>query len=117
MRKKYIPEGYTQQNILLSNMKTRSKGCDFQKNVLKLIFRNTKGLESQDSGWGVSLVVLRICFARTERDICTPMFITALFRIARIWKQPRCPSAGEWIKKLWYIDIIEYYSAIKRNAF
>ena len=45
------------------------------------------------------------------------MFITALFIVARTWKQPRCPSADEWIKKLWYIDTMEYYSAIKRNAF
>ena len=45
------------------------------------------------------------------------MFTAALFTIARTWKQPRCPSTDEWIKKLWYIYIIEYYSAIKRNAF
>ena len=40
---------------------------------------------------------------RSERDTCTPMFITALFKIAKTWKQPRCPSADEWIRKLWYI--------------
>ena len=45
------------------------------------------------------------------------MFIAALFTISRTWKQPRCPSTDEWIKKLWYIHAIEYYSAIKRNAF
>ena len=45
------------------------------------------------------------------------MFIAALFMIARTWKQPRYPSADEWIKKLWYIYTMEYYSAIKRNAF
>ena len=45
------------------------------------------------------------------------MFITTLFKIARTWKQPRCPSAGEWIRKLCYIYIMEYYSAIKKNAF
>ena len=45
------------------------------------------------------------------------MFITALFIIPRTWKQPRCSSADEWIKKLWYIYIIEYYSAIKNNSF
>ena len=45
------------------------------------------------------------------------MFITALFTIARTWKLPRCPSAGEWIRKLWYIYIIEYYSAIKKTVF
>ena len=54
---------------------------------------------------------------RFERDTCTPMFITALFTIARAWKQPRCPSADEWIEKLWYIYTMEYYSAIKKNSF
>ena len=46
-----------------------------------------------------------------------PMFIAALFTIARTWMQPRCPSADEWIRKLWYIYMMEYYSAIKKNAF
>ena len=45
------------------------------------------------------------------------MFIAALFAIARTWKQPRCPSADEWMKKLWYVYTTEYYSAIKWNAF
>ena len=45
------------------------------------------------------------------------MFITALFIIARSWKQPRCPLADEWMRKLWYICTMEYYSAIKKNAF
>ena len=49
--------------------------------------------------------------------MCTPVFITALFTIATTWKQLRCPSAHEWIRKLWYIYIMEYYSAIKKNAF
>ena len=44
-------------------------------------------------------------------------FTEALFKLARTWKQPRCPSTDEWIKKLWYIYIMEYYSAIKRKAF
>ena len=54
---------------------------------------------------------------RIERDTCTPMFITALFTITRTWKQPRYPSVDEWIRKLWYIYTMEYYSAIKKNAF
>ena len=54
---------------------------------------------------------------RIERDTCTPMFIAALFKIARTWKQPRCPSADEWIRKLWYIYTMEDYSAIKMNTF
>ena len=53
---------------------------------------------------------------RIERDTCTPVFITALFIIARTWKQPRCLSADEWIRKLWYIYTMEYYSAIKKNT-
>ena len=54
---------------------------------------------------------------KIERDTCIPWFIVALFTIARTWKQPRCPPTDEWIKKLWYIFTVEYYSAIKRNAF
>ena len=52
-----------------------------------------------------------------ETRIERAMFITALFIMARTWKQPRCPSADEWIRKLWYIYTMEYYSAIKKNAF
>ena len=54
---------------------------------------------------------------RSERDTCTPMFITALFTVARTQKQPRCLSADELIRKLQYIYTMEYYSAIKKNAF
>ena len=54
---------------------------------------------------------------RIERDTCTPMFIAALFTIARTQKQPGCPLADEWIRKLWYIYTMEYYSTIKRNTF
>ena len=54
---------------------------------------------------------------RTERDTCTPVFIAALFTITRTWKQPRCPSADEWIRKPRYIYTMEYYSDIKKNAF
>ena len=50
---------------------------------------------------------------KTEKDTCTPMFTSTLFIMARTWKQPRCPSTDEWIKKLWYIYTMEYYSVIK----
>ena len=50
-----------------------------------------------------------------QKESRTTMFIAALFTIARIWKQPECPSTDEWIKKMWHIYTMEYYSAIKRN--
>ena len=51
----------------------------------------------------------------TCQDTCTPMFIAALFSIAKTWKQPKCPSTEEWIQKMWYIYTTEYYTAIKRS--
>ena len=48
-------------------------------------------------------------------DTCTPMFIAALSTIAKVWKEPKCPSMDEWIKKMWYICTMEYYLAIKKN--
>ena len=54
---------------------------------------------------------------KIEKDTCIPLFVAALFTVARTWKQPGCPSTDEWIKKLWYIYTMEYYSAIKRNTF
>ena len=63
----------------------------------------------------ISLLGIHTEETRIERDTCTPMFNAALFTIASTWKQPRCPSADEWIRKLWYTW--EYYSAIKKNAF
>ena len=65
----------------------------------------------------ISLLGIHTEETRIESDTCTPMFIAALFTIARTWKQPRCPSADEWIRKLWYIYTMEYYSDIKKNAF
>ena len=50
-----------------------------------------------------------------HRDIRTPMYIAALSTIAKVWKEPKCPSVCEWIKKMWYIYTMEYYSAIKKN--
>ena len=53
---------------------------------------------------------------KIEKGTCIPLFIATLFTIARTWKQPRCPMTDEWIKKLWYIYKMEYYTVIKRNA-
>ena len=50
-----------------------------------------------------------------QKNLCTPMFITAQFTIARFWKQPKCPSANEWIQKLWYICTMEFYAAERKK--
>ena len=50
-----------------------------------------------------------------QKDTCTPIFTAVLFTIARSWKQPKCPLTEKWIKKMWYMYTMEYYSAIKRN--
>ena len=54
---------------------------------------------------------------KIEKDTCMPLFNAALFTIARTQKQPRCPLTDEWIKKLWYVYRMEYYSAIERHTF
>ena len=78
----------------------------------KLPYRNRTAL------WpAIPLLGIHTEETRIERDTCTPMFTAALFIIARTWKQPRHPSADEWIRKLWYIYTMEYYSAIKKNTF
>ena len=66
---------------------------------------------------GIPLLGIHTEETRIERDTCTPMFIAALFTIARTRKQPGCPLADEWIRKLWYIYTMEYYSALNKNAF
>ena len=52
-----------------------------------------------------------------QKDLSTPMFRAALFTIAKCWKQPKCPSVNEWIKKLWYISTMEYYTAERTPTF
>ena len=52
---------------------------------------------------------------RIQKDTCTSIFTAAQFTIAKTWKQPKCPLTNEWIKKMWHIHSVEYYSAIKKN--
>ena len=67
--------------------------------------------------YGPAIPLLSIYPEKTiiQKESCTTMFITTLFTIARTWKQPKCPSTDEWIKKMWHIYTMEYYSAIKRK--
>jgi hypothetical protein len=58
---------------------------------------------------------LKKCNTGHSRGTCTPMFIAALFTIAKLWKQPRCPTTDEWIKIMWYLYTMEFYSAMKKN--
>ena len=52
-----------------------------------------------------------------QKNLCTPMFIAAQFTIAKYWKQPKCPSANEWVQKLWYIYTMEFYTAERKKEF
>ena len=67
--------------------------------------------------YDLALPLLGIYRDRTfiQKDTCTPMFTAALVTKAKTWKQSKCPLADEWMKKMWYIYTMEYYSAVKRN--
>ena len=92
--------------------------CKLIQPLWKTVWRFLKKLGIKPP-YDTAIPLLRIYPEETkiERDTCIPLFIAALFTVARTCKQPRCPSTDEWIKKLWYIYTTEYYSAIKRNAF
>ena len=67
--------------------------------------------------YDLAILLPHICpdKAFIQKDTCTHMFTAALLTVTKAWKQPKCPSTEEWIKKMWYIYTIEYYSAIKKN--
>ena len=90
--------------------------CKLVQPLWRTVWRFIKKLElERPYDPAIPLLGIHIKETRSERDTCTPMSIAALFIIARTWKQPRCPSADEWIRKLWYLYTMEYYSAIKKN--
>ena len=92
--------------------------CKLIQPLWKVIWRFLKKLGIKPP-YDIAISLLDIYPEETklEKDTCIPLFTEALFTIARTLKQPRCPSTDEWIKKLWYIYIMEHFSAIKRNAF
>ena len=86
--------------------------CKLVQPLWRTVWRFLKKLEIElPYDPAIPLLGIHTKETRTERDTCTPMFIAALFTVAR------CPSADEWIRKLWYIYTVKYYSSIKRNAF
>ena len=91
-----------------------SVGCKLIQPLWKTVWRFLKKLGIKPP-YDPAIPLLGIYPEETkiERDTSIPLFITALFTIARAWKQPRCPLTDEWIMKLWYICTMEYYSAIK----
>ena len=91
--------------------------CKLLQPLWRTVWRFLKNLELElPYDPAIPLLGIYTKETRIERGTCTPVFVAALFTIARTWKQPRCPLADEWIRKLWYTDPIEYYSAIKKNA-
>ena len=64
----------------------------------------------------ISVLFNTLITVKSSLSTCAPMFTAALFTIARTWKQPRCPWTGEWLRKLWYIYTMDYYSAIKKEC-
>ena len=90
--------------------------CKLIQPLWRTVWRFLKKLEIE-LPYELAIPLLGIHTEETRIETCTPVFIAALFTIARTWKQPRCPSADEWIRKLWYIYTMEYYSAIKNNTF
>jgi hypothetical protein len=92
--------------------------CKLVQLFLKKIWRLLKNLNI-DLPYDPAILLLVIyskeCNTVYSKGICTPMFIIALFTVAKLWKQPRCPTTDEWIKKMWYLYTVEFYSAMKNN--
>ena len=90
--------------------------CKLIQPLWKMVWRLLKklGIEPPFDP-GIPLLGIYPEEIKTEKDTCTPIFTPALFTLSRTWKKLRCLSTEEWIKKLWYIYTMEYYSAIKRN--
>ena len=90
--------------------------CKLVQPLWRTICRFLKKLKIELT-YDPAIPLLGICLKKTiiQKDTCTSMFIAALFTRARTWKQPKCSSTEEWIKKMRYIYTMEYYSAIKKN--
>jgi hypothetical protein len=92
--------------------------CKLVQPLWKKIWKLLKNLNI-DLPYDPAILLLEIfpkeCNTGYSRGTCTPMFIAVLITIAKLWKQPRCPTTDEWIKKMWYLNTIEFYLAMKKN--
>ena len=90
--------------------------CKLVQTLSRTVWKFLKTLKTELS-YDPAIPLLGIYLEKTIiwKGTCIPMFITALFTIAKTWKQPKCSSTEEWIKKMWNIYSMEYYSAIKKN--
>jgi hypothetical protein len=92
--------------------------CKLVQPLWKKIWRLLKNLNI-DLLYDLAIPLLGIYPKESDtgysRGTCTPMFIAALFTIAKLWEQPRCPTTDEWIKKMWYLCTMEFYAAMKKN--
>ena len=92
--------------------------CKLVQSLWKTVWRFLKKLKIElpyDSAIALLGIYPKDTNVGTQRGTCTPMFIAAMSTIAKLWKEPRCPLTDEWIKKKWYIYIMEYHASIKRN--
>ena len=92
--------------------------CKLVQPLWKTMWRFLKKLKI-DVAYDPAIALLGICLRDTgvlmHRGTCTPMFIAALSTVAKLWKEPKCPSTDEWIKELWFIYTMEYYMAMRKN--
>jgi hypothetical protein len=92
--------------------------CELVQPLWKAIWRFLKNLNIDlryDPGIPLLGIYPKECDSGYSRGTCTPIFIAALFTIAKLWKQPRCPTTDQWIKKMWCLYTMEFYSAIKNE--
>ena len=94
--------------------------CELVQPLWKTVWRFLKELKI-DLLYDPAIALLGIYPQNTDamkrQDTCTPMFIAAMSTIAKLWKEPRCPSKDEWIKKMWFMYTMEYYSAIRNGKY
>jgi hypothetical protein len=89
--------------------------CNHSKKEIWKLLKNLNIDLPYDPAFPLLGIYPKECNTCYSRGTCTPMFIAALFTIAMLWKQPRCPTTDEWIKKMWYLYTMEFYSVMKKK--